>query len=65
MSRWARGFRILRRLAPFVIAFARDEPHFKFPAHVVHPEHGKLMTFDVRCEAVCPDVRDALAGEAG
>lgn len=32
----------------------RDDPHFKFPAHVVHPETGKPRVFDVRMEAVCP-----------
>jgi hypothetical protein len=32
----------------------RDDPHFRFPTHLVHPEHGKHMTWDVRGEAVCP-----------
>ena len=32
----------------------RDVLHFKFPAHVIHPVHGKPRVFDVRMEAVCP-----------
>ena len=32
----------------------RDHEHLIVPTHVVHPEHGKRMTFDVRGEAVCP-----------
>ncbi len=33
---------------------ARNDPHFRFPTHLVHPGHGKPMTWDVRCEAACP-----------
>ncbi len=33
----------------------RDDPVFRFPMHVVHPEHGKPLVFDVRGEAICPD----------
>ena len=36
---------------------ARDDPHYRFPLHLVHPEHGKRMVFDVRGQAVCPDCR--------
>lgn len=36
---------------------ARDHPFFRFPLHLVHPEHGKRMVFDVRGEAVCPECR--------
>ena len=31
----------------------RDQPIMK-PRHLVHPETGDLMLFDVRSEAVCP-----------
>jgi len=32
----------------------RDDPHFKFPVHLVHPVHRKPMTFDLGGEAQCP-----------
>jgi hypothetical protein len=32
-----------------------DHPHFRFPTHLVHPEHGKPMVFNVWSIAVCPD----------
>ena len=32
---------------------ARDDPHYRFPQHLVHPEHHKPMVFDVRGEALC------------
>lgn len=35
-------------------AYVRDHP-IRFPTHLVHPEHGKPLVFDVRSEAVCPD----------
>jgi hypothetical protein len=38
-------------------ALARDDPHYIVPRHVVHPEHGKLRTFDIRGRAICPDCR--------
>lgn len=34
---------------------ARDDPLFRFPNHLVHPEHGKPMVFDVYGIALCPD----------
>lgn len=35
--------------------YTAEHPIFRFPTHLVHPEHGKAMCFDVRGEAVCPD----------
>ena len=32
----------------------RDDPHRRFRAHVIHREHGKPLTFDMRREAICP-----------
>jgi hypothetical protein len=34
---------------------AKHDPLFRFPAHLVHPEHGAHMVFDVRGEAICPE----------
>jgi hypothetical protein len=34
---------------------ASEDPIFNTPTHLVHPEHGRSMVFDVYCEAVCPD----------
>jgi hypothetical protein len=34
---------------------AANDPYYRFAIHLVHPEHGKRMVFDVRGEAVCPD----------
>jgi hypothetical protein len=31
------------------------DPNFRFPTHLVHPEHGKRMVFNVWCIATCPD----------
>jgi hypothetical protein len=36
-------------------AFVQDHPFFRFPTHLVHPEHGKRMVWDVPGETVCPD----------
>jgi hypothetical protein len=35
--------------------YHHDHPLFRFPTHLVHPEHGKPMVFDVRGLAMCPD----------
>lgn len=34
---------------------ALEHPHFRFPTHLVHPEHGKPMVWSIAGEAVCPD----------
>jgi hypothetical protein len=34
-------------------ALTLHHPHYRFPQHLVHSEHGKPMVFDVRGEAVC------------
>jgi hypothetical protein len=34
--------------------FARDDPLFKHPTHLVHPVTAELMLFDVRSQAICP-----------
>lgn len=32
----------------------RDHPHYRFPTHLVHPEHHKRMVWSVTSEALCP-----------
>jgi hypothetical protein len=34
---------------------AHTDKLFRNPRHLVHPESGELMLFDIRSEAVCPD----------
>lgn len=36
---------------------ACNDPHYRFPNHLVHPEHGKLMVFDVYGLEICPTCR--------
>jgi hypothetical protein len=38
-------------------SLAANDRYYRFPIHLVHPEHGKRMVFDVRSEAVCPECR--------
>jgi len=33
---------------------AAHDPAFSNPMHLVHPEHGKFMVFDIYGMAVCP-----------
>lgn len=35
--------------------YHHDHPLFRFPTHLVHPEHGKAMVFNAWGLAICPD----------
>jgi hypothetical protein len=44
------------RFAAFAPALlTRRHHHYRFPIHLVHPEHGKLGVLDVGGEDVCPN----------
>lgn len=36
---------------------ARNDPHYRFPTHLVNPHTGKLMVFDAYGLAICPVCR--------
>jgi hypothetical protein len=38
-------------------SLAANDRYYRFPIHLIHPEHGKPRVWDVRGEAVCPNCR--------
>jgi hypothetical protein len=38
-----------------ICVYHRDHLLYRHPQHLIHPEHGKPMVWDIYGEAVCPD----------